>query len=57
MSEKMFNARIQHKHDIEANWKKAENFIPKEAELIVYDVDENFKYERIKVGDGVTNVN
>jgi hypothetical protein len=29
MNEKMFNTRIQNKHDTEANWKKAINFVPK----------------------------
>lgn len=57
MSEKMFNTRIQHKHDIEANWKKATGFIPKEGELVIYDADENCSYTRTKIGDGVTNVN
>lgn len=54
--EKNTNARIQQKHDIEANWKKAVNFIPKAGELIVYDADENCDYSRVKVGDGVTKV-
>ena len=57
MSEKIFNTRIQHKHDIEANWLKATNFVPKAGELIVYDPDENFNYARTKMGDGTTNVN
>lgn len=54
--EKNINARIQHKHDIEANWIKAVNFIPKKAELIVYDIDANYDYERLKIGDGATPV-
>jgi len=29
MDEKMFNTRIIHKHDTQANWEKAVNFIPK----------------------------
>ena len=57
MADKIMNSRIQHKHDVEANWKKAENFSPKEGELIIYDVDENHNYTRAKIGDGVTNVN
>ena len=57
MSEKNILSRIQHKHDIEANWIKAVNFIPKKAELIVYDPDENFDYSRAKIGDGIKNVN
>ena len=56
-NEKNINSRIQHKHDIEANWLKATTFIPKQGELIVYDVDSNYNYERVKVGDGVSNVN
>lgn len=54
---KTFNTRIQHKHDTEANWLKAANFIPLKGELIVYDADENYNHERIKMGNGVTNVN
>jgi hypothetical protein len=36
--------RTQQKHDIEANWLKAENFIPLDGEIIVYDADENYSY-------------
>lgn len=57
MAEKEFNTRIVHKHDIQANWEKAVGFIPKQGELIVYDADENYDYQRIKIGDGVKNVN
>lgn len=53
----VLNTRIQHKHDTEINWSKATGFIPKQGELIVYDIDDNYDYERIKIGDGVTNVN
>ena len=55
MSEKNIKARIVHKHDIEANWLKS-SFIPKQGEMIVYDVDSTYSYERVKIGDGVTNV-
>lgn len=55
--EKNMNARIQHKHDIEANWNKALNFIPKIGEIIVYDIDENYSYSRFKIGDGVRTIN
>lgn len=54
--EKEFNGRIIQKHDTEANWKKAVNFTPMLGEIIIYDKDENYDYERLKVGDGVTNV-
>lgn len=54
--EKNMNARIQHKHDIEINWDKASNFIPKIGEIIVYDIDDNYNYSRFKIGDGVRAV-
>ncbi len=57
MSEKNVNTRIIHKHDTEINWSKATNFIPKQGEIIIYDKDDNYNYERIKVGDGATLVN
>lgn len=56
MAEKELKARIVHKHDTEANWNKATNFIPKESEFIVYDMDDTHNYFRLKIGDGVTNV-
>lgn len=51
------NTRIQNKHDVEANWKLAQNFIPLAGELIVYDQDDKHSYERFKIGDGSTPVN
>ena len=55
--EKTMKARIQHKHDIEANWLKATNFTPLAGEIIVYDRDGLMDFERIKIGDGETTVN
>ena len=49
---KTFKTRIIQKHDTEANWQKATNFVPKKGEIIVYDIDSNHNYERIKIGDG-----
>lgn len=57
MANKTINGRIVHKHDTETNWEKAINFIPMAGELIIYDVDDTYDYERIKIGDGVQNVN
>ena len=57
MAEKNIKTRIIHKHDTEENWNKATNFIPKQGELIVYDNDSIYDYERFKIGDGITNVN
>lgn len=49
--------RFQNKHDTEANWIKATNFVPLQGELIIYDVDATHNYVRFKIGDGTTNVN
>ena len=57
MAEKNFNnVRIVHKHDTAENWSKANAFVPKQGELIIYDTDNNYAYERMKVGDGTTLV-
>lgn len=56
MAEKNINARVQHKHDVEANWLKASGFVPKQGEIVVYDVDSTHTYERMKIGDGTTVV-
>lgn len=55
-TEKIVNSRISCKHDIEANWGLAVNFIPKAGELILYDPDSTYNYTRMKIGDGVTKV-
>ena len=71
MASKEIKSRIIHKHDIEAIWLKAINFIPMQGELIIYDaeVDSNgnilelpddridpYDYERFKIGDGIKTV-
>ena len=55
-NEKQIKARLQQKHDIEANWNLATNFVPKQGELIVYDKDDENAVERLKIGDGVSTV-
>ena len=57
MVTKTIKSRIQQKHDIEANWIKAVNFIPMMGELIVYDPDASHDECRLKIGDGQTLVN
>ena len=57
MANNAIKTRIQNKHDSQANWEKALNFKPLVGELIVYDVDENYSYERFKLGDGINYVN
>ena len=55
MAENYVDVRHIQKHETEANWLAlAPNFIPKRGEIIVYDVDENYNYERMKIGDGLT---
>lgn len=56
MAQKSLNTRIIHKHDEAKNWAQAKNFTPEKGELIVYDIDENYSYERFKIGDGQNNV-
>ena len=56
MAEKNMKARIVHKHDTETNWLKAVNFTPMLGEIIVYDIDDTYDYERFKIGDGQTLV-
>ena len=54
---KFIDSRIINKHDIEANWNSNPNFIPSQGEIILYDIDESYNFERFKIGDGITNVN
>ena len=56
INEKNINSRLIHKHDIETNWNKATSFIPKQGELIVYDIDNEHNKPRIKIGDGENTV-
>lgn len=36
---KNIKTRIQHKHDLEANWLRAPGFVPLKGELIIYDAE------------------
>ena len=49
-------SRIIHKHDIESNWNRVPSFVPKQGEIIIYDIDDNNAIERFKIGDGKTPV-
>ena len=48
--------RIILKHDIESNWNRAETFVPNQGEIIIYDIDTTYSYERFKIGDGKTTI-
>ena len=50
-----YNIRAIPFHATEAEWNNM-NYIPKQAEFIVYDVDSNNTSPRFKTGDGVTDV-
>jgi hypothetical protein len=56
-TKKMANVRIQNKSDKQVNWEKAINFVPLKGEIIIYEKDENYLYDRIKLGNGITKVN
>jgi hypothetical protein len=47
-------ARVSHLHKTEAEWLKHTTFVPEAGELIIYDADNTFKYQRMKIGDGKT---
>ena len=57
MAENIIYDRLVCKHNTEAVWKEQISFIPFKGELIIYDTDENYDYERFKIGDGCTPVN
>ena len=56
MSNKVFKTRIIQKHKKESEWRQTD-FIPFNGEFIIYDEDENNAAKRIKIGDGITDVN
>lgn len=56
MATQNVKTRIKLKHETEANWNNATNFVPLAGELIIYDVDSTHTTPRFKVGDGETKV-
>ena len=59
MADNIVNARIQLKNDIEEHWQQAENFVPRQGELIIYNAETGagkYNFPRFKVGDGHTPV-
>lgn len=48
---KIYQSRLIQKHDTEANWNKATNFVPLKGEIIIYD-----DLNQMKIGDGGTVV-
>lgn len=56
LSGKKYNLKSIPFHATEDEWKSGAlaSYIPKQGEIVVYDIDGTYDYERIKVGDGVT---
>lgn len=57
MSEKVFNTRIQMKHDTTANWSRTPRFVPKSGEIVVYDdyaTVDGVAVPNFKIGDGIS---
>lgn len=50
---KTLQTRVQMKHDTEANWNKATNFVPLAGEIIIYDIDASNPTQRMKIGNGI----
>ena len=44
-------------HKTEAEWDSQGNIIPALGEILIYDIDETYNYERVKIGDGTTKIN
>jgi len=57
MIQKTVMGRVVPIHDTQSNWESVTDFIPKIGESVIYDIDDEHNYERIKIGDGVTNIN
>lgn len=57
MSNRYDNVRIQHKREISADWAAASGFVPLDGELIIYKADDENPVPRLKIGNGVDNVN
>ena len=48
---KKYNIKAIPFHGTAAEWEN-NNYIPKDGEIIIYDIDENYNYKRIKIGNG-----
>ena len=57
MSIKTINTVVIFKNKTQEEWGKITTFIPQEGEIIIYNIDEKNHFPRLKIGDGITNVN
>lgn len=53
-----YNIKTVSFHATEAEWNAGNlsSYVPKQGEIIIYDKDEVYSYERFKIGDGVNSV-
>ena len=57
LNAKKYNLKSIPFHATETEWSTEHlNYIPKQGEIVVYDKDDTYNYERIKVGDGLTSI-
>ena len=57
MENKAINAVIVPAHHTEAVWNENyADYIPENGEFIIYDIDDNYSYIRIKLGNGTDAV-
>ena len=52
---KKYNIKAIPFHGTAAEW-ESNDYIPKDGEIVIYDIDENYAYKRIKIGDGENTV-
>ena len=56
LQNKEYNIKAIPLHGTEEEWLVNSSYIPKDSEIIVYDIDENCSHKRFKIGDGTTTV-
>lgn len=56
LPDRIFNVRIKLRNDSHANWEKQTNFVPMDGEIIIYDIDNDHKFQLLKIGDGITKI-
>ena len=55
--DKYFNVRVKLRNDSHENWEnKAKDFTPFDGEVIIYDINKDYPFQLLKIGDGVHKV-
>ena len=55
--DKYFNVRVKLRNDSHENWeKKANDFVPFDGEVIIYDINKQYPIQLLKIGDGVHKI-